>query len=183
MHFLSLNRQLFFIAVSFLLILIWAPRVHAQVDDIAGNDSDPIKLFERGQNAHAKGDLDHALAFYEAAIKLRPEFPEAEYQRGVALVSLNRLDEAERAIQRAIELRKDWPLPYGALANLFVRRNRDQEAEPLLRRALALGARDYLTLDALAAIRLRAGDKTEALALTRRATEDVDSPASGMQRV
>jgi len=178
MHFLSLNRRLFFIAVSLLLISICCPPVTAQVDDITGGDSDPIKLFERGQNAHAKGDLDHALAFYEAAIKLRPEFPEAEYQRGIALVSLNRPGEAEKAFQRAIELRQDWPLPYSALANVLVHGNRDKEAEPLLRRALELGAKDYLTLDALAALRLRANDKTEAMTLARRATIDADSPAS-----
>ena len=59
----------------------------AQTDDPTDGETDPVKLFERGQNAHAKGDITRALALYEGAIKLRPEFPEAEYQRGVALAA------------------------------------------------------------------------------------------------
>ena len=177
MLFLSPNCRLTFFAVGLSLILICFSPSLAQIDDITG-ESDPIKLFERGQSAHAKGDLERAIAFYEAAIKLRPEFPEAEYQRGIALITLARPAEAEKALRRAIELRKDWPLPYTALANVLVRSNHDKEAESVLRRALELGAKDYLTLDALAAIRLRANDKSEALSLATRATADADPAAS-----
>ncbi len=148
----------------------------AQTEDLTGVEADPIKLFERGQDAHAKGDLARALAFYEEAIKLRPEFPEAEYQRSLVLVSLDRPSEAEKSLRRAIELRKDWSQPYSALASLLVPK-RDQEAEPLLRRALQLGAKDYATLDQLAALRWRAGDTAEALTLAKRATEDENAPA------
>src|SRR6266436_4798024 len=91
--------------------------------------TDPVKLFERGQNAHAKGDITRALALYEGAIKLRPEFPEAEYQRGVALAALDRSPEAEKAFARAIDLKKDWVLPVSALGNLLARLGRDKEAE------------------------------------------------------
>jgi tetratricopeptide (TPR) repeat protein len=177
MLFLSPNCRLTFFAVGLSLILTCFSPSLAQVDDITG-ENDPIKLFERGQSAHAKGDLERAIAFYEAAIKLRPEFPEAEYQRGIALITLARPAEAEKALRRAIELRKDWPLPYTALANVLVRSNHDKEAESLLRRALELGAKDYLTLDALAAIRLRGNDKSEALSLATRATADADPAAS-----
>src|SRR6266851_3139103 len=150
MLFWSTNHRSFFFAAALTLILICFSLTSAQVDLIDG-ESDPIKLFERGQNAHAKGDLDHAVLFYDAAIKLRSEFPEAEYQLGLALAALAQPNEAEKAFQRAIELRKDWPLPSTALGNLLTRSNRDKEAEPLLRRAVALGAKDYVTLDALAA--------------------------------
>ncbi|MFS8085729.1 MAG: tetratricopeptide repeat protein, partial [Acidobacteriota bacterium] len=121
----------------------------AQSEDIGDGETDPIKLFERGQNAHARNDLTAALALYEAALKLRPEFPEAEYQRGVALAGLDRSADAEKAFTRAIELRKNWALPYSALGNLLTRLSRDKEAEPLLRRALQLGAKDFGTLGSL----------------------------------
>jgi len=49
----------------------------AQVDDLATAKLIQLSLFERGQNAHARNDLVTALALYEAALKLRPEFPEA----------------------------------------------------------------------------------------------------------
>src|SRR4030095_4381967 len=60
----------------------------AQTEDPLGDNPDPVRLFERAQAAHARGDLERALALYEEAIKVRPEFPEAEFQRGDILVSL-----------------------------------------------------------------------------------------------
>ena len=138
--------------------MILATGATAQVDDLGDGSADPIKLFERGQSAHAHGDLQRAVDLYEQAIKLRPEFPEAEFQLGSALVSLNRLPEAEAAFRRSIELRKDWALPYSSLGSLLSRNNRDREAEPLLRQALKLDPQNTAALRALAEVRLRAGD-------------------------
>ena len=171
------SRQFLFAIIVFILVAVCASAAAAQTVDFTDGESDPVKLFERAQNAHAKGDLERALALYEEAIKLRPEFPEAEYQRGVALVGLKRSAEAEIAFRRAIDLRKDWSLPYSSLGNLLSRSEKDKEAEPLLRRALQLGAKDFATLDSLSTVRWRAGDKPEALALAIRATDDEDASA------
>ena len=164
--------------LALLLALLLAAPAFAQVDDPGDGSDDPIKLFERGQNAHAHGDLARALELYEQAIKLRPEFPEAEFQRGVALVSLGRLAEAEPAFRRAIDLRKDWSLPYSSLGALLVRNNRDREAEPLLRQAIKLDAQNLGALRSLAELRLRAGDAKEAVVLIRRVTNDPEAPAA-----
>src|SRR5258708_35596087 len=106
-----LSRQSYLWALGLLSVGFCFQVVPAQTDDPTEGETDPVKLFERGQNAHAKGDLPRALALYEGAIKLRPEFPEAEYQRGAALMALDRPTEAENAFARGIDLRKDWPLP------------------------------------------------------------------------
>jgi tetratricopeptide (TPR) repeat protein len=174
----SHSRQSFTWLLTLLMVTLCFQIVPAQNDDPTEGETDPVKLFERGQNAHARGDITRALALYEGALKLRPEFPEAEYQRGVALVSLDRTAEAERAFVRAIDLKKDWVLPVSALGNLLSRLARDKEAEPLLRRALQLGAHDSVTLDSLSAVRARAGDNNEALALARSATDDESASAS-----
>jgi len=151
----------------------------AQTEDAFGDAAaDPVKLFERGQNAHARGDLLKALEFYEEAIKVRPEFAEAEFQRGNALVALGRLTEAESGFRRAIEIRKQWSLPYSALGTLLVRLNRDSEAESFLRQAVKFDAQSNLALRMLADVRLRAGDAREALELARRATNDSEAPVS-----
>ena len=71
-----------------LLAFIAFSATSAQTSD---DELDPIKLFELGQDAHARGELERAVELYSEAIALRPEFAEAEYQRGVALVSLERL--------------------------------------------------------------------------------------------
>ena len=178
MFSLPRSRQLILSVLAVVFVVICAQLAAAQVGDIGDGETDPVKLFERGQNAHARNDLVTALALYEAALKLRPEFPEAEFQRGVALAALDRKADAEKAFTRAIELRKDWVLPYGALGNLLAHQSRDKEAEPFLRRALQLGAKDFSTLDALSAVRFRAGDTKEALALAQRATEDENASAS-----
>lgn len=132
--------------------------------------ADPVKLFERGQNAHGRGDLAKALELYEEAIKVRPEFAEAEFQRANVLVSLNRQADAELGFKRTIELRKDWALPYAALGSLLTSMKRDNEAEPMLRQALKLDGENVFALRILADIRLRAGDAKEAASLARRAT-------------
>ncbi|MDQ2921534.1 MAG: tetratricopeptide repeat protein [Acidobacteriota bacterium] len=150
----------------------------AQTDDAFGEAADPVRLFERGQNAHARGDLVKALEFYEEAIKVRPEFPEAEFQRANVLVALGRSVEAESGFRRAIELKKDWSLPYSALGTLLVGLNRDSEAESFLRQAINLDAHNNLALRMLADIRLRKGDAKEALKLTQLATSDKDAPVA-----
>jgi tetratricopeptide (TPR) repeat protein len=173
----SWSRSGFCLAVALLLAFGSNSGARAQTEDAFGDGAaDPVKLFERGQNAHAHGDLLKALEFYEEAIKVRPEFAEAEFQRGNALVGLGRLAEAESGLRRAIELRKRWSLPYSALGALLVRLNRDSEAESLLRQAILLDADGNLSLRMLADIRLRAGDAKEALQLAQRATRDQEAP-------
>jgi tetratricopeptide (TPR) repeat protein len=165
--------------VAATLLVACSPVAVAQGQDPLGEGSaDPIKLFEQGQNAHARGDLTRALAYYQEALKVKPEFPEAEFQLGNVLVALGQFKEAESAFQRSIKLRKGWSLPYAALGALFARTNREREAESTLREALKLNNQDNLALRVLANLRLRAGDATEALKLAEAATKGSDAPAS-----
>jgi tetratricopeptide (TPR) repeat protein len=151
------------------LLVVCVPA--AAQDELSEDAADPVKLFNQGQDAHAKKNFELALEFYEEALKLRPEFPEAEYQRGSALVALNRPAEAEKAYRRASELRRDWALPPAALGLLLARAGgRGQEAETLLRQSLALDAKGLTALAALAELRTRAGDAREAAELWTRAT-------------
>ena len=110
----------------------------AQTEEAFGDAAtDPVRLFERGQSAHARGELEKAIGFYEQALKVRPEFPEAEFQRGNALASLGRLPEAEAAFRLAISYKKNWSLPFSALGALLMRQQRDKDAEQQFRQALA----------------------------------------------
>jgi tetratricopeptide (TPR) repeat protein len=150
--------------------------VVCQADDSFGDAAaDPNKLFEQGQSAHARGQLEKALEFYERAIQVKPEFPEAEFQRGNALVSLGRLPDARIAFERAIALRKNWSMPYSALGALLVRQGKDQEAEKFLRQSLQYDANNNLAVRVLAEVRLRSGDAAEALTLAQRATREPDA--------
>lgn len=160
------------------LCLLAALTICAQTDELGDGSADPIKLFEQGQNAHAHGDFAKAVEYYDQAIKLKLEFPEAEFQKGNALVSLNRLPDAEAAFRRAIGQRKNWALPYSSLGQLLIRLNRLADSEQVLRQALQLEPNNTQTLRALADVRFRSGDAKEAAALAQRATQEKDAPVS-----
>lgn len=166
-------------AFTLALLLCSATAAAAQGDELSDDEGDPVKLFNRGQDAHAKKDYELALEFYEQAVKLRPDFPEAEFQKASALGALKRLPEAEKAYRRAMELRPDWPLPPAALGVMLARvEGREKEAEPVLLRALELDARSLTALVALAEVRVRMGDVRGAVEFWQRATAVKDDDAS-----
>ena len=71
--------------IALLFALFCVSLSHAQTSSNETTESDDaVKLFQQGQDAHEAGDLKRALELYEQAIKLHPEFPEAELQRAVA---------------------------------------------------------------------------------------------------
>src|SRR2546421_6267910 len=142
-----------------------------QTDDPTNGETDPIKLFERGQDAHAKNDYQKAIELYDAAIKIKPEFPEAEFQRAMALLFTNRKGEAIDGFNRAVALRPDWAMAYSKFGSFLGSYGNDPAgAEPILRRAVELDPKDEFALVVLAEIRARAGDMNDALKLVRAAT-------------
>lgn len=179
--------RIYTFAFALLLVLCGAV-TNATAQGASGGDEEAWdKLFEQGQDAHARGKLTEALKLYEEALKLNPEFPEAEYQRGAALVSLKRSEEAERAFRRAIELRADWAPPHAALSALLFRplppngsdnAARSREAETSATRALELDPTNYTALTVLADLRSSNGQEREALELLRRATANDKASAS-----
>lgn len=131
---------------------------------IAQDESkDPVALFNQGQDAHEKGDLAKAVKFYEEAIKIAPEFPEAEYQRGMALQSLGNNAEAEKSFRRAIELRQNWNLPLINLGEILVRTDKTAEAETILNKAIELDASNPQVYLALTELRLKTNSTQEVL--------------------
>src|SRR5947207_11288760 len=131
------SAKVFLALVALLAISFCSPAL-AQ-DDPTNGETDPIKLFERGQDAHAKNDYQKAIELYDAAIKIKPEFPEAEFQRAMALLFTNRKGEAIDGFNRAVALRPDWQLAFSKFGSqLAFFGSFDNEAEPILRRAVTL---------------------------------------------
>src|SRR5437870_1668330 len=140
-----------------LALLLCASPLYAQTSaDGGAADEDAVQLFQQGQDAHEAGDLKRAIEFYDRAIKARPEFPEAEFQRANALLSLNRFPEAEKGFRRAIELQPDWSLPYTTLGKLLASLERTEEAEKLLSHAIELDDKNVTALLALSDLYLHA---------------------------
>ena len=172
------SRSILLSLSATLILVCFANTSTAQTENALGDDPDPVRLFERAQAAHARGEFERALELYEEVIKVRPDFPEAEFQRGNALVSLKRPADAEPAFRRAIELRRNWSRPYTALAVLLVRSNRETEAVPILEQALKLDKNDSVALRVLATLRLHSGNLREALRLAQTGTSGDDVPAA-----
>ena len=65
----SFLKKLLLIATCFGLLFAGSTlRATAQTDEFGDSAADPIKLFERGQGAHARGNLEKAIEFYEQEI-------------------------------------------------------------------------------------------------------------------
>ena len=162
MQFFRSYQKLLF---SFLLLTALAfgsLTVNAQEDD-EDNSGEAVALFNQGQDAHEKGDLGAALKFYDEALKIIPEFPEAEYQRGTAFLSLKKYDEAEKAFRHALEIREEWTLPMAQLGSLMVSKNQFAEAEKLLSKAAASDEQNFLAFSALTELRLKTKASPEVL--------------------
>lgn len=124
------------------------------------SEGDAIELFNKGQELHEKGDLKAALDLYEKALKIVADFPEAELQRGNALLGLGRTLDAESAFRKAVGLRDDWSLAYAYLGAALIRQEKFAEAKPVLSKAIELDAENTPAWASSAdlAIRTKAGD-------------------------
>jgi Flp pilus assembly protein TadD len=95
-----------------------------------------------GAVKHMQGRLAEAVAGYQEAIRLVPEFPEACNNLGVALYTMDRGDEAIAALRRALALRPDYSEAHNNLGNALDGRGALVEAETNYRRAAELSP-DY----------------------------------------
>ncbi len=118
-------------------------------------EKDPVELFNQGQDAHEKGDFKTALKLYEEALKIAPEFPEAEYQKGSALQSLGRVAEAEKSYRQALTLRENWVLPMASLGEILVQIGKLNEAETVLAKTIELDANNHSAYLSLTTLRLK----------------------------
>ncbi len=134
-------------SIIFVCILIFGANVFGQ--------DDPVSAYNKGQDAHERGDFAIAIEFYDKALKILPEFPEAEFQKGSAFVSLKKFDDAEKAFRRAIELRPDWNLPLANLGDILLKKNNFVEAEKVLSKAVALDSSNFPALVSLTELRLK----------------------------
>ncbi len=150
-------------SICLLAILFCIASIASGQEDVEDTSGEAIKLFNEGQDAHEKGELGRAIELYEAALKAVPEFPEAELQRGSALLALGKRTAAETAFRRAVELRDDWTLALAALGSLLVENEAFEEAETILTKAIKLDELNFPAYASLAELRLRTKANSETL--------------------
>ena len=116
------------------------------------------------------GKIKEAVAAYEQAIALDPDFADAHYNLGLALKRLGRLDGAIASYRAAIALKPDLHKAYSNLANILRDQGQLAEAEALCRQAIDLKP-DYADAIAnLGNVLLDTGRAAEAVQAYERAT-------------
>jgi len=146
------------------------------------------KLFEEGQSAHQKGELEKAVGLYREALELDPSLWQAEFQRGAAYFSLNRLAEAKASMLGALKQLSEFadaPEARGPssraqtlLGEIALAESNPVEAEKSFRRALELNPQAPRARAGLAEIMLGGGKYAEAIAEAKAAIEAGDERAS-----
>ena len=150
------------IVVLMLSFTLFANVALGQEDNDAPQNA--IAIFNQAQEAHEKGDLPAAILLYDKAIALVAEFPEAEYQKGDAYLSLGKMDEAEKSFRLALLHREDWSLALARLGEVLVRRHNaadtaaakllNAEASVVLHRAIDTDDKNFPAYAALVDLQL-----------------------------
>jgi tetratricopeptide (TPR) repeat protein len=90
-----------------------------------------------GTALHESGRLDEAVARYEKAVGLEPDYAPAYNNLGVTLRAQGKVDAAIAAYERGLRLDADYPDLHYNLANALLSQNRADEAAAHLNRSLA----------------------------------------------
>src|SRR6266545_2163181 len=141
------------------------------------------ELFEAGQSAHQKGELEKAVGLYGEALERDPSLWQAEFQRAAAYFSMNRLAEAKASMLGALkqlsefgdapEARAPSSRAQTLLGEIALAENDPVEAEKSFRRALELNPQATRARTGLAEILLGGGKYAEAIAEVNLARNDL----------
>lgn len=112
--------------------------------------------FASGVQANRAGDIEQAIAYFEAALEVMPSCVECSFNIGVAHSREGRFNDAVAAFRGALDIRSDYAAAYYGLADVYSKQNRPEDA------AAARGAANRIAVRSLKANRARAQD-----ALTR----------------
>ncbi len=111
----------------------------------------------------AAGKPAEAVAEFQAALRYRRDYPEAESNLGDQLNQLNRPADAIPHLQRAMALQPNYPAPHNNLGVAYMALNRPQEGMAEFERALKLNPDDAQTHYNLGLALATSGRSAEAL--------------------
>lgn len=125
-------------------------------------DGDPTLLVRLGQFLQRLRRPQDALAAFDSAIALSPEFAEAHYERGVALGILGKIEEMRAAHEHTLVLESGNAAALASLALIAARTGDVRTARDYAARSLSHEPDGALAEAALALADIRDGDITEA---------------------
>src|SRR5262249_41179660 len=134
-------------------------------------------LFEQGQNAQEKGNLNTAIRLYTRAVSADPSLYQAYYQRAVALLGLEQTDDAQADLRKSIQIEPGFARAHRALGLLLLDKGITEEARNELGKAVELdpklkGVRVYY-----ASSLIKTGNAAAAIEQLRAAIEQGEADA------
>jgi protein O-GlcNAc transferase len=105
---------------------------------IKRNKQNPLYHLTRATALEDLQQLDQALACYDKALALKPDYAEAFYSRGIALKKLGRLEEALASFDQALALKPDFAEAFNTRAVALLELQHFDEAVMSFDKALVL---------------------------------------------
>jgi len=102
------------------------------------NPRNPVYLNKLGIALHQQEALGLALKYYEKAVKVDPQYADAQNNVGTIWYQRKKYGKAIKAYEKAIAMRSDMPVLYSNLAYAYFGDKKYEEAIAAFRQALAL---------------------------------------------
>jgi Flp pilus assembly protein TadD len=122
------------VCVMLLVVSAWRQTRHWRDTEalwthtVACSPENTLALNDLGVLLAERGAVDAAIAQYQRALEIRPDFPKAHNNLGDALVRRGRTDEAIQHYQRALETQPNFAEAHNNLGIALARRGRTNEA-------------------------------------------------------
>ncbi len=117
------------------LVALDAPASHAEPSGSAvQGTADAENEYNRGVRARLAKDWTGAIEAFQAAVVLRPAFPEAWNELGYAFRNQGRYPESLNAYDEALRLRPDFPEALEYLGEAYAKMGRLDDARRVLQR-------------------------------------------------
>jgi len=97
-----------------------------------------LLLIEEGNSQEDAGQLEHARALYEKAVRMAPKLARTHLNLGNVLLAMDQPSAAVEAYSAALTLQPDWATAYFNMGNALVASNRPKDALGAYERAITL---------------------------------------------
>ena len=115
---------------------LWRDSETLWTHTVACSPANTLAIEQPGLPSGRAGKVDEAIAQYQRALEIRPDFAKAHNNLGNALAGRGRTDEAIRHYQQALEIKPDFAEAHNNLGIALARRGQTHEAIAHFERAV-----------------------------------------------
>lgn len=98
------------------------------LETLVGRKLTPDDYMNRAREAYLDNKFEDALKACEEAIRLKPDYADAWYNKGVVLSKLERFEDALKALEEAIRLKPDYASAWYNKACVYAKMNKKEDA-------------------------------------------------------